>query len=49
MNRINQHSTVVAVSVPALIGGLLGAVVALVLPKGHQGDVLSATPASAKS
>ncbi len=47
--RINQNSAVVAVSVPALIGGVLGAIVALVMPRGDQGDVLSVTPASAKS
>gem|GEM_PF-5910323 len=41
--------TVATVGLPALIGGLLGMVAALVLPRGDQGDVLSVTPASAKS
>jgi len=47
--RINRHSTVVAVSVPAVIGSILGALLALVLPKGHRGDVLTSTPAASRS
>ena len=43
------RSAVLAVSLPAIVGGVLGAVAALVLPNGDQGDVLTATPVSLHS
>lgn len=50
MNEKNSAArTIATVGLPALIGGLVGVVAALVLPRGDQGDVLSATPASLKS
>ena len=44
-----SRSALAAVSIPALVGGVLGAVAALVIPHGDHGDVLSETPASSKS
>ncbi len=49
MQTHKSTRAIAAISVPALVGGLLGAVVALVLPNGDHGDVLSVTPASPSS
>ena len=49
--KTNRNSSLIAVTVPAIVGGVLGALAAYVLPSGNQGDVLSSTaiPAAANS
>ncbi len=48
--RHSLASTAVrSISIPALVGASLGAVAALLLPNGNQGDVLSSTPAASSS
>lgn len=38
-----------SISIPALVGASLGAVAAVLLPNGDQGDVMSSTPAASNS
>lgn len=48
--RRSLASTAVrSISIPALAGASLGAVAALMLPSGNQGDVMSSTPAASNS
>lgn len=43
--RSRTSRAVRTVSIPALVGASLGALAALILPNGDQGDVMSSTPA----
>lgn len=51
--RVHHRSAAVSavrtISIPALVGAGLGALAALVLPNGDQGDVMSSTPAASRS